>query len=69
MKSLGPVQKGPVIPAKAGIHPKRSHIRGAPHIGLTQEQVIEVFIHTTLYDGIPFTRAAMDIANEVFQSG
>jgi len=49
--------------------PLRSHVKGALHIGLTQEQIIEVFIHTTFYAGLPFTREAMDIANEVFQSG
>jgi 4-carboxymuconolactone decarboxylase len=49
--------------------PLRSHIQGALHIGLTEEQIIEVFIHTTFYGGLPFTRAAMDIANEIFRSG
>ena len=49
--------------------PLRTHIRGALHVGLTQEQVVEVFIHTAFYAGLPFTRAAMDIANEVFRSG
>ena len=48
--------------------PLRSHVRGALHIGLTQEQIVEVFIHTTFYAGLPFTRAAMDIANEVFRA-
>jgi alkylhydroperoxidase/carboxymuconolactone decarboxylase family protein YurZ len=44
----------------------RSHIRGALHIGFTQEQVIEVFLHMTLYGGIAFARGAIDIANDVF---
>ena len=48
--------------------PLRSHIRGALNIGLTQDQVIEVFGHMTLYAGIPFARGAMDIANEIFAS-
>ena len=48
--------------------PLRSHIRGALDIGLTQDQVIEVFGHMTLYAGIPFARGAMDIANEIFAS-
>jgi 4-carboxymuconolactone decarboxylase len=46
--------------------PLRSHIRGALHLGFTQEQVIEVFLHMTLYGGIAFARGAIDIANDVF---
>ncbi|CAI8002654.1 4-carboxymuconolactone decarboxylase [Geodia barretti] len=36
--------------------PLRSHIRGALNIGLTPDQIIEVFGHMTLYAGIPFAR-------------
>ena len=46
--------------------PLRSHIKGALNIGLDQEEIIEVFIQTTFYGGLPFTRAAIDIANEIF---
>jgi 4-carboxymuconolactone decarboxylase len=46
----------------------RSHIRGALNIGLTQEQIVEVFIHTTFYCGLPFVRSAIDAANEIFRS-
>ncbi len=46
--------------------PLRSHIEGARHIGLSQEEVMEVIIHTAFYVGLPFARAAMDVANEVF---
>ena len=46
--------------------PLHSHINGALNIGLNQEEIIEVFIQTTFYGGLPFTRAAMDIANEIF---
>ena len=49
--------------------PLRSHIRGALHIGFTQDQVIEVSMHMMLYGGIPFARGAMDIANDVFIHG
>ena len=49
--------------------PLRSHIRGALNIGFTQDQIIEVFGHMTLYAGIPFARGAMDVANEIFASG
>jgi 3-oxoadipate enol-lactonase/4-carboxymuconolactone decarboxylase len=48
--------------------PLRSHINGALNIGLTQEEIIEVFIQTTFYGGLPFTRAAMDIANGIFRA-
>ena len=48
--------------------PLRSHISGALNIGLTQEEIIEVFIQTTFYGGLPFTRAAIDIANEIFRA-
>lgn len=48
--------------------PLRSHIRGARRIGLSQEEVIEVFIHAAFYVGLPFVRTAMDIANEAFQA-
>ena len=46
--------------------PLRSHIKGALNIGLDQEEIVEVFIQTTFYGGLPFTRAAIDIANEIF---
>jgi len=49
--------------------PLRSHIRGALHIGMSQEEITEVLIHTTLYGGIPFSREAMDIANEIYRAG
>ncbi|NQW22241.1 MAG: carboxymuconolactone decarboxylase family protein [SAR202 cluster bacterium] len=45
-----------------------SHIRGALNIGLTQEQIIEVFIHATFYCGLPAVRSAIDLANEIFRS-
>ncbi len=47
--------------------PLRGHVNGALNIGLTQEEIIEVFVQTTFYGGLPFTRAAMDIANEIFR--
>ena len=34
---------------------------------LSQEQIAEVFIHTTSYCRLPFTRAAIDQANEIFR--
>jgi len=49
--------------------PLRSHIRGALNIGFTQEQIIEVFLHMTLYGGIAFARSAIDIAHDIFIHG
>jgi len=45
-----------------------SHIRGALNVGLSQEEIVEVFIHATFYCGLPFARSAIDLANEIFRS-
>ena len=45
-----------------------SHIRGGLNVGLTQEEIVEVFIHATFYCGLPFVRSAIDLANEIFRS-
>ena len=45
-----------------------SHIRGALNVGLSQEEIVEVFVHATFYCGLPFTRSAIDLANEIFRS-
>ncbi len=44
----------------------RSHIGGALHIGFSQEEIVEIFVHATFYAGLPAARTAIDIANEVF---
>ena len=44
-----------------------SHIRGALNVGLTQEEIVEVFIHATFYCGLPAVRSAIDLANEIFR--
>ena len=41
----------------------------ALHIGFTQDQIIEVFMHLMLYDGVPFAREAMDVAKDIFING
>ena len=48
--------------------PLRGHIRGARNVGLSREEVVEVFVHAALYVGLPFVRTAMDIANEEFRA-
>ena len=55
----------------ADVGPRRAPVEshpGGPNIGLTKDQVIEVFGHMTLYTGIAFARGAMDVANEIFTS-
>src|SRR5262245_634169 len=74
---VGPCQRpwhrsvpgGPRRAALGRHSPLRTHIRAALHIGFTQDQVIEVFMHMMLYGGIPFAREAMDVANDVFAHG
>ena len=48
--------------------PLRSHIQGALHQGLSPEEIVEVFIHATFYCGLPFVRAAIDMANAIFRA-
>jgi 4-carboxymuconolactone decarboxylase len=48
--------------------PLESHVRAGLNIGFTPERIMEVFIHTSYYAGLPFVRAAMDVANRVFAS-
>jgi alkylhydroperoxidase/carboxymuconolactone decarboxylase family protein YurZ len=45
-----------------------SHIKGALNVGLSQEEIVEVFVHATFYCGLPFTRSAIDLANDIFRS-
>ena len=45
-----------------------AHHSFAPLLNEDGEEVIEVIIHTAFYVGLPFVRAAMDIANETFRS-
>jgi 4-carboxymuconolactone decarboxylase len=45
----------------------RSHIRGALRIGFTPEEIVEIFVHAMFYAGLPATRTAIDVANEIFR--
>jgi 4-carboxymuconolactone decarboxylase len=42
------------------------HIRAALNHGLSQEEIAEVLIHTSLYAGVPAANAAFAIAQRVF---
>lgn len=44
----------------------RRRIRGAVGVGLTSEEVMEIFIHLSMYGGYMNTRTAMRIARSVF---
>jgi 4-carboxymuconolactone decarboxylase len=44
----------------------RLHLGGAARAGWTQEEIAEVFLHTTLYAGAPRGQQAMHIALDVF---
>lgn len=44
----------------------RFHIRGALNVGCTPEQIIETFIHLTIYSGFPAALNALSAAREVF---
>jgi len=45
-----------------------SHIRGALNVGISQEEIVEVFMHAMFYCGLPSVRSAIDLANEIFRS-
>jgi 4-carboxymuconolactone decarboxylase len=45
----------------------RLHIRGALNLGLTKQQIIEVFMQCGFYAGIPVGKIAITMAKEVFE--
>ena len=47
-------------------HEIRLHVRGALNNGLTKEELMEVFLQSAIYCGIPAAVDAMRIAKEVF---
>jgi len=47
-------------------HEIRLHVRGALNNGLTKEELMEVFMQSAIYCGIPAAVDAMRIAKEVF---
>ena len=55
-----------VLPLVATNRSLRDHVRGARRIGLTQEQVNELFFHLTFYTGESIARHARVIAREAF---
>ena len=45
----------------------RRHIERCLNLGLTPEQIVEVFVQLTFYVGVPAVEAAMRITKEVFE--
>ena len=45
----------------------RRHIERALNVGVTPEQVVEIFIQMTFYAGVPAVESAMGIAKEIFE--
>ena len=48
-------------------HEVRLHLRGALRNGCTKEEVMEVFLQTAIYCGVPAAIDSFRIAKEVFQ--
>lgn len=44
------------------------HINGSLNVGLTQEEIIETFIHCLPYVGFPKVLNAINVAKEVFET-
>jgi 4-carboxymuconolactone decarboxylase len=47
-------------------HEIKLHVRGALNNGLTREELMEVFLQSAIYCGIPAAVDAMRVAKEVF---
>jgi len=47
-------------------HEIRLHVRGALNNGVTKEELMEVFLQSAIYCGIPAGMEAMRVAKEVF---
>ncbi|MCK9365005.1 MAG: 4-carboxymuconolactone decarboxylase [Syntrophales bacterium] len=47
-------------------HEIRLHVRGALNNGVTREEMMEVFMQSAIYCGVPAALDAMGVAREVF---
>ncbi len=43
----------------------KGHMKGALHIGITEDEIKEVIVHLSQYAGIPFAVEAIRVFNEV----
>ncbi|PKB71602.1 MAG: hypothetical protein BZY87_04360 [SAR202 cluster bacterium Io17-Chloro-G6] len=46
----------------------RQHISAGLHLGLTPDQIVEIFIQLTFYVGVPTVEDALTLASEVFEA-
>ena len=49
------------------LHLLRRHIERALNVGMSPEEVVEIFIQMTFYAGVPAVESAMSIAKEIFE--
>ncbi|MEK6655798.1 MAG: carboxymuconolactone decarboxylase family protein, partial [Thermodesulfobacteriota bacterium] len=47
-------------------HEIKLHVRGALNNGLTRDELMEVFLQSAIYCGVPAALDAMRVAKEVF---
>ncbi len=55
-----------VLVAQGAGHEFKTHIRGAHHLGITKDEIIELMIHLLAYVGAPRTVTATQLAQEVW---
>ena len=48
-------------------HELKLHVRGALRNGLTPEEIVEVFLQTAIYCGVPAAIDSLRVAREVFR--
>lgn len=48
-------------------HEIKLHVRGAINNGLTKEEIMEVFLQTAIYCGVPASLDSFRVAREVFK--
>lgn len=44
----------------------RAHLRGARHLGISEDELVEVLMQTAVYAGVPAANDALKVAAEVF---
>lgn len=56
-----------VLATLGGAEPQLAvHIRGALRVGISRDEIVETFVHLSLYAGHPRTLNALRVAREVF---
>ncbi|MHA2250752.1 MAG: carboxymuconolactone decarboxylase family protein [Candidatus Kariarchaeaceae archaeon] len=45
----------------------KSHILAALNVGITKEEILELFLHIAMYIGFPLALDGLKVANEVFE--